>query len=140
MKSPAARQRLRWLSFTGAAIVVLCFFILSCMPAVWITGWQNRISDGLISLWNGITESTASHSTVLSLYSLTGPLLHIAGYFLLGMLLTVWAAGGFQETGEGIPGFFGMLYPEYCFSQVPEDGNGQVPMERKLTFRWLRGL
>ena len=87
MKSPAARQRLRWLSFTGAAIVVLCFFILSCMPAVWITGWQNRISDGLISLWNGITESTASHSTVLSLYSLTGPLLHIAGYFLLGMLL-----------------------------------------------------
>lgn len=87
MKSPAARQRLRWLSFTGAAIVVLCFFILSCMPAVWITGWQSRISDGLISLWNGITESTASHSTVLSLYSLTGPLLHIAGYFLLGMLL-----------------------------------------------------
>ena len=59
---------------------------------------------------------------------------------LLGMLLTVWAAGGFLETGEGIPGFFGMLYPEYCFSQVPEYGNGQVPMERKLTFRWLRGL
>ncbi len=59
---------------------------------------------------------------------------------LLGMLLTVWAAGGFQETGEGIPGFFGMLYPEYCFSQVPEDGESQVPMERKLTFRWLRGL
>ena len=24
---------------------------------------------------------------------------------LLGMLLTVWAAGGFQETGEGIPVF-----------------------------------
>lgn len=59
---------------------------------------------------------------------------------LLGMFLTAVFTGAGREAGAGIPGFFGMLYPQYCFSQIPEDLDGGIPVERKLTFRWLRGL
>lgn len=59
---------------------------------------------------------------------------------LLGMLLSVLAAGAENNPGQGVPAFFGMLYPQFCFCEKPEDGQGEIPMERKLVFRWLRGL
>lgn len=59
---------------------------------------------------------------------------------LLAMLLTIFYGGGVKEPGMGVPGFFGMLYPQYCFSGEPKGPMEGIPMERKLTFRWLRGL
>lgn len=57
---------------------------------------------------------------------------------LLGMALTVvtsFFGGG--ERPEAF-GFFGMLYPQFCFSQ-----EGELPAkegEARITFLWLREL
>lgn len=36
---------------------------------------------------------------------------------------------------QPLMGFWGILYPEYCFSSVEKAGDG---METRFTFRWLR--
>lgn len=59
---------------------------------------------------------------------------------LLGMLLTLLASGAWKVPGRGVAGFFGMLYPQYCFSEVPKPQDGEAPLEPKFTFRWLKGI
>lgn len=59
---------------------------------------------------------------------------------LLGMLLTMAVSGAYREPGKGAAGFYGMLYPRFCFSQMPsENGQGEY-LTPKLTFRWLHGF
>lgn len=64
----------------------------------------------------------------------------LAAALLLGMALTMLFTGNVPDPGPGVPGFFGILYPEYCFSRVRECPKEAGVRERKLTFRWLRGL
>ena len=89
MNDPAVRRRLQRLSFLGAATVGLLFLISSFLDPVWIDERKTAVTSWLASLWGGVTEGAVSESTFGFLAGFTGPLLHFAGYFSLGLL--VWA-------------------------------------------------
>ncbi len=57
----------------------------------------------------------------------------------LAMLLTALFCGGEKDYTKNVFGFWGMLYPQYCFSQT-EPADGENPPEIKLGFRWLHGF
>ena len=53
---------------------------------------------------------------------------------LAAMLMGSWKQEMHMNTA-----WWGTLYPEYCYSQIPTDSEGEQ-MQVRIKFRWLHGL
>ena len=51
---------------------------------------------------------------------------------LAAMMAVIFQSGGNIQMTQG---FWGILYPEYCYSARPSD---ETSAEPRFTFRWLR--
>ena len=53
---------------------------------------------------------------------------------LAAALMTSWSQEMNMKTA-----WWGTLYPEYCYSKIPEDADGEQ-MQIRIKFRWLHGF
>lgn len=51
---------------------------------------------------------------------------------LVAMSAVIFQGGGNIQMTQG---FWGILYPEYCYSEKPSD---EISAKPRFTFRWLR--
>ena len=58
--------------------------------------------------------------------------------WVVGILAAVLMSSRSQEMNMKAA-WWGTLYPEYCYSQIPEDADGEQ-MQIRIKFRWLHGL
>ncbi|MDO5392361.1 MAG: hypothetical protein Q4F24_14885 [Eubacteriales bacterium] len=57
----------------------------------------------------------------------------IAG-ILAAVLMVSWKQDVVMRTA-----WWGTLYPEYCYSQIPEEADGEQ-VQIRIKFRWLHGF
>lgn len=58
--------------------------------------------------------------------------------WIVGMLAAMLMASGRKEITMRTA-WWGTLYPEYCYSQIPEEVDGEQ-MQIRIKFRWLHGF
>lgn len=58
---------------------------------------------------------------------------------IIGITAAVLLQGPEPAAKAPVKSWWGSLYPQYCFSEIPRDESGE-PARVRFTFRWLHGI